>query len=141
MIWRVGLFLLVALVLGFAAWVRLAPVRPERWHRVPSAAAQVGDWLAPGGFEAVRQLPKPQAALVALDEIISTTPRTQRLEGAPEDGLVTYVTRSAVWGFPDITNLWIEGGRLHIRGHLIYGRSDFGVNRARIEGWLGRAGI
>ncbi|MBD3787400.1 MAG: DUF1499 domain-containing protein [Sphingomonadales bacterium] len=141
MLWRLGLALLLIGILGFAAWVRLAPVRPERWHRVPSTAAQVGDWVEPGGFEAVRQLPKPQAAMTALDAIIMATPRTTRLEGAPEDGLVTYVTRSALWGFPDITNLWIEGGRLHIRGHLIYGRSDLGVNRTRIEGWLVRAGL
>ncbi len=141
MLWRIALALILALVLGFAAWVRLAPVRAERWHRVPSAAAQVGDWAEPGGFEAVRQLPKPQATLAELDTIIMASPRTTRLEGAPEDGLITYVTRSALWGFPDITNLWLEGGRLHIRGHLIYGRSDLGVNRARIEGWLARAGI
>lgn len=137
----VAIAALLVLGLGFAAWVRLAPVRPERWHRVPSTATQVGDWAEPGGFEAVRQLEKPQAALAALDAIIMASPRTTRLEGAPEDGLVTYVTRSALWGFPDITNLWIEGGRLHIRGHLIYGRSDLGVNRARIEGWLIHAGL
>ena len=141
---RLALGVLLAVVILIAAadaWVRLAPIRADRWHRIPATAQAVGDWPETGGFEAVRQVPDPQARLAELDRIIRATPRTSCLEGAPEEGLVTYVTRSALWGFPDITNLWIEGDRLHIRGHLVYGRSDLGVNAARLHHWLELSGL
>ncbi|MDD8024442.1 MAG: DUF1499 domain-containing protein [Paracoccaceae bacterium] len=137
---RIALIILVVLVVGVAAWVRLAPVPADRWHKTTAGKA-VGDWSETGGFEAVRQIPDPQARLAELGRIVAATPRTALLEGSAEEGLITFVTRSAVWGFPDITNLWIEGDRVHVRGHLIFGRSDLGVNRDRILGWLGRAGL
>lgn len=140
MIWRLGLGALLLAVLAAALWVRLAPLPPERFHKM-SAETRTGDHPAPGGFEAVRQVPDPQARLAELDRIITAHPRTARLEGSPDEGLLTYVTRSALWGFPDITNLWVEGDRVHLRGHLVFGRSDLGVNAARIQGWLARAGL
>lgn len=140
MILRIALALLILAVVGFAAWVRLAPLPVDRFHRMAAAQAE-GDWPEPGGFEAVRQVPAPQATLAELTRLAEATPRTTRLEGAPEEGLVTFVTRSRIWGFPDISNIWIEGDRIHIRAHLVFGRSDFGVNRARVEGWLARAGL
>ncbi|MDF2139915.1 DUF1499 domain-containing protein [Paenirhodobacter sp. CAU 1674] len=137
---RIGLIALVLLVAGFAAWVRLAPLPADRWHKMAATKTE-GDWPDTGGFEAVRQIPDPQARLAELGRIVAASPRTVLLEGSVEEGLMTFVTRSAVWGFPDITNLWIEGDRVHIRGHLVFGRSDLGVNRDRILGWLGRAGL
>lgn len=133
---------LLGIALAADVWVRFAPLPADIWHRIPAEAHDVaGDWPEPGGFEAVRQLPDPKARLVELDKIIRATARTELLEGSPEEGLLTYVTRSALWGFPDISTLWIEGDRIHLRGHLVFGRGDFGVNRARIEGWLARAGL
>lgn len=137
-----GLALVLVLALAADAWVRFAPLPADIWHRIPvETRTEAGDWPEAGGFEAVRQLPDPKARLVELDKIIRATPRTELLEGSPEEGLLTYVTRSAIWGFPDISTLWIEGDRIHLRGHLVFGRGDFGVNRARIEGWLARAGL
>lgn len=131
----------LGLVLGCAVWMRLAPIHADRWHRIPASAHPVGDWPEAGGFEAVRQLPDPQARLAELDRIIRASPHTSCLEGAPEEGFVTYVTRSPFWGFPEITNLWIEGDRLHIRGHLVYGRMDLGANAARLRHWLEMSGL
>ena len=45
----------------------------------------------------------PEDVLARLDAIALQTPRTMRLDGSPEDGLITWVTRSAVFGFPDYT--------------------------------------
>lgn len=141
MILRAGLAIVVLAVLAAALWVRLAPLPADRYHRIPTAQHEAGDWPETGGFEAVRQVPDPKARLVELDRVIRAEPRTTLLEGSPDEGLITYVTRSALWGFPDITSLWIEGDRIHLRGHLVFGRSDFGVNRARLEGWLARSGL
>jgi hypothetical protein len=128
---------LVALIaVSGALYVRVAPMDVAEFHRTYPGHG-VGDWPMPGGFEAVRKVGgEPQAALTHLDAIIRATPRTKVLAGSVEEGHVSYVTRSAVWGFPDTTNVWLEGDLLHIRGHLRFGGSDMGVNRARIEGWL-----
>ena len=133
------LTLLVLIVVSGALYVRVAPLDPAL-HAADTRHG-LGDWPGPGRFEAVRPLSRPgDEVLDALHAIALDTPRTRLFEGDPADGHVSYVTRSALWGFPDITNAWVESGRLHIRGHLVYGRSDLGVNRARIEGWLARLG-
>lgn len=139
---RIFLLALLLLVLGFAAYVRLAPSDPARWHRFAAPKAP-GDYQSPGGFEA-RRVVVDDSVLAQLDAIIRATPRTRVLAGSVEEGFITYMTRSALWGFPDYTNVYLTpndqlaGGRttLTIRGHLRFGRSDLGVNRARIEGWM-----
>jgi uncharacterized protein (DUF1499 family) len=76
--------------------------------------------------------------LERLDVIIRATPRTHVLAGTPESGMITYVTRSAVFGFPDYTTLRRAGDQLEIYGRLRFGKSDLGVNATRIDGWLMR---
>ncbi|WP_212524682.1 DUF1499 domain-containing protein [Actibacterium sp. MT2.3-13A] len=130
------LTLLALIAVSGALYIRVAPMDVAEVHRTYPGHGP-GDWPMPGGFEAVRAVGgDPQAALARLDAIILATPRTRALAGAVAEGHVSYVTRSAVWGFPDTTNVWLEGALLHIRGHLRFGGSDLGVNRRRIEGWL-----
>ncbi|WP_370738197.1 DUF1499 domain-containing protein [Roseovarius albus] len=70
------------------------------------------------------------------DEIALQDPSTQRLAGSVDDGMVTYVSRSKLWGFPDYTTARLRGGRLEIYGRSRFGRSDFAVNATRIDNWL-----
>jgi hypothetical protein len=122
---------LVAIVAGMA-YVRLAPSDPARWHAMPEN-------LAPGDLAggAVRVVP---GDLAALDAIIRATPRSRVLAGDVAQGMITYVTRSRVFGFPDYTTVRQAGERLEIYGRLRFGKSDLGVNAARIDGWLQRLG-
>jgi uncharacterized protein (DUF1499 family) len=85
---------------------------------------------------AIRVVAAGEDALARLDEIALETPRTSRLAGSAEDGRVTYVTRSRVFGFPDYTTAEVVDGQLRVFGRLRFGGSDMGVNRARIESWL-----
>ena len=135
----------VAVVAG-AAYVRLAPSDPAVWHVDPSGATpgsgrfvvrpEGGDTDGP-----LLDMP-PQEALAALDRIARDTPRTQVLAGTPEEGRITYVTRSALWGFPDYTTVEAVpadgGSRLVIFARLRFGDSDMGVNEARVRDWLER---
>ncbi|KEO56478.1 DUF1499 domain-containing protein [Thioclava pacifica] len=134
------LLAIILLVIAADAWVRLAPIDPARFV-VAGRAKSPGDHPEPGGFQAAREVEDPQVQMVALDKIIRATARTRRVEGSPEAGQVAYVTRSAFWGFPDVTTLWVDGQTIQIRGHLVFGRSDLGVNKARIQGWLDEAGL
>jgi uncharacterized protein (DUF1499 family) len=52
--------------------------------------------------------------------------------------MVTYVTRSRVMGFPDYTTVRQAGDMVEIYGRLRFGKSDLGVNAARIDRWLRR---
>jgi hypothetical protein len=128
---RWGLIVLLVLVAGFAAFVRLAPSDPERWHVVPDVR---GDETGAG--EAKRLVPGGQDAFEALHEVIVQTPRTRVLAGDVASGHVTYVTRSALWGFPDYTTVRLGDAGIAIWGRLRFGGSDLGVNAARIDGWL-----
>ncbi len=65
-----------------------------------------------------------------------------RLLAETEDGLqADYVQRSARFRFPDIITvrfipLAAEQSTLAVYSRSLYGHSDLGVNRARVESWL-----
>lgn len=125
------LSLVLLAVLGFGLWVRLAPSDPARWH---VSVGDAGNRDFAGAV--IRTIAAQPGDMARLDRIIRDTARTVVLAGAPEEGMVTYVTRSRLWGFPDYTTLEARPGVIVIHGRLRFGSSDLGVNRARVEGWL-----
>lgn len=113
------------------AWVRLAPSDPDRWHQIlPNPESKR---FANGE---VRVLANSADRFAALNEIALRTDRTKQLTGALDDGAITFVTRSKVWGFPDYTTIWIDGDDLVLYARARFGLSDSGVNAARIANWL-----
>ena len=50
--------------------------------------------------------------------------------------MITYVTRSRLIGFPDYTTVEAKDGMVTVFARLRFGRSDLGVNRRRVEGWI-----
>ena len=142
-----GLLALGVVVLGFAAYVRLAPSDPEIWHVfLPSDIAASEDCatsVVPGRGRATAAcfvaLSK-EDALQKLDSIAMSTPRTTRLAGSWQQGRITWITRSKLWGFPDYTTAQaqeIDGQtRIDLFGRLRFGSEDMGVNAARLTAWL-----
>lgn len=131
-----ALLLLVLIVAGGMVYVRLAPSDPARWHVAPSGATSGGERRS-----VTLDGTMPQEALARLDAIALATPRTTRLAGSPEEGRITWITRSAVFGFPDYTTAAAhsEGTAtvLDLHARQRFGRSDLGVNSARLDAWLG----
>ncbi|WP_342635567.1 DUF1499 domain-containing protein [Antarcticimicrobium luteum] len=125
------LWVLLALVVGGMLYIRLAPSDPARWHRAPEASV---DKTFQSGV--TRRVAAGPDGLARLDAIIRATPRTRMLAGTLGAGMVTYVTRSRVMGFPDYTTVQQVGDALEIYARSRFGRSDLGVNGARVEGWL-----
>ncbi|MEO3413018.1 DUF1499 domain-containing protein [Roseovarius sp. CAU 1744] len=120
------------IVLGAAiGWVRIAPVDVARWHQRPDLAL-----IEKRLNGAIRMIDADGDSLARLDAIIRQTPRTRHLAGSVDEGMITYVTRSAVFGFPDFTTVVRRDRRLEIYGRARFGVSDLGVNAARIDGWL-----
>jgi len=122
------LLLLAVIALGY---IRLAPSDPAVWHQVPEG---IGNLDLAGGVE--RRVEVGPDGLARLDRIIRATPRTRVLAGTVPEGMVTYITRSLVFGFPDYTTVHQAGDALEIYARLRFGRSDLGVNRARVDQWL-----
>ncbi|MDF1854154.1 DUF1499 domain-containing protein [Pseudooceanicola sp.] len=130
MLWW-GLGALGLVVLLAQAYVRLAPGNPLDWHVAPKVTEDKD--LANGVRRVLAVWPD---AYGKLDQIVMATPRTTRLAGSPKVGLTTYVTRSLFWGFPDYTTIARGEGHVEIYARSRFGRSDMGVNKRRVEGWL-----
>ncbi|PWE34423.1 DUF1499 domain-containing protein [Maritimibacter sp. 55A14] len=123
------------------------PADTAQWHVAPGPETRTGkpnDYLVlpEGGDRAAPVFAMPPADLaLAFDEVAMAAPRTVRLAGGPDTGLTTYVQRSRLMGYPDFVSVEardLGDGRatLAIWSRARYGRSDFGVNAARIDRWL-----
>ncbi|MEQ8899341.1 MAG: DUF1499 domain-containing protein [Roseovarius sp.] len=123
----------VVLAVGLAAYVRLAPSDPQRWHRMPDDVAE-RDFSS----GAMRVVPGGAGDLARLHGIIAGSARTTVLAGSVEDGMITYVSRSKLMGFPDYTTVQQAGGDIRLYARQRFGSSDLGVNAGRVDGWLNR---
>jgi uncharacterized protein (DUF1499 family) len=150
-------FGLLAALVAFAAYVRLAPSDPAVWHvSALPALPPTGHYVitaldAPGAItstmnsaRAYIELPgSPSSVLRRLDAIAMATPGTERLAGSPEERHITWVTRSALWGFPDYTTAQagvsdVATTDVAIFARSRFGKGDMGVNAARLKDWLSR---
>jgi hypothetical protein len=140
----IGLAAALALA-GAAVWVRVAPSDPGVWHVDPDLVTERGRYnsflLRDGGDAPALRMAAPPAEVAAqLEAVILATPRTVRLAGDAAFG--TYVTRSALWGFPDYASVRVKpdgtGSVVTVFARSRFGQGDLGVNRARVEGWLSR---
>lgn len=153
MIRNILLFVALALAavgLFLAVYVRLAPLDPAVWHVDPAAARRTGTpndvLVAEGGDRPpVVTAESPADVMARMDAVAMAAPRVRRLAGSPEEGFVTYVQRSRLMGFPDAISVRVTpegaGSQVTIYGRSRFGRSDLGVNRARVDRWLEEAGL
>lgn len=129
--WALGLVALM--VVGAVVYVRLAPQVVARWHVVVPEAVDTR-----AGALRVIAAADPRAVLARLVEVAAGTPRTAVLAGSVAEGRVTWVARSRLWGFPDYITAEVTPGGVRIWSRLRFGRSDLGVNAARLEDWIAR---
>ena len=135
--WILGLLALGAI--GAVAYIRLAPSDPARWHVDLAAGGLPGNahvfCIKPGTRYDGQEDPKN--LLARLDAIALATPRTVRLAGSVDEGRITWITRSAVMGFPDYTTAQVMAGPgFCVAGRQRFGSEDLGVNATRIGGWM-----
>lgn len=74
---------------------------------------------------------------------LANAPRTEQLNADPEGHRYLYVQRTPTIGFPDLIRIDFlpaepTGSTLCIYSRSIYGHSDMGTNKARVEEWLER---
>ncbi|WP_299982963.1 DUF1499 domain-containing protein [uncultured Ruegeria sp.] len=127
---KMALWVLIAAVVLLGGYIRFSPSDTARWH----VAAQGADKDMRNGV--VRVVNTGPNGLAKLDAIATDAPRTRVLAGSVPEGMVTYITRSKVFGFPDYTTVQQDGDELRVYARSRFGRRDFGVNQDRVSGWL-----
>lgn len=128
---KMVVWVLVGAVVALGVYIRLASSDSAQWH-IPLTATADTDMQ--GGV--IRIVETGPEGLARLDDIAQATPRTTVLAGSVDEGMITYITRSKVIGFPDYTTVQQDSDTLRIHARLRFGRSDFGVNRNRVDEWL-----
>ncbi len=86
----------------------------------------------------------PAELAQSVDRFAMAQPLVERVGGSPEEGFVTYVQRTPMVRYPDyisvkVVDLGDGTSALAILSRSRFGKSDLGVNKARMESWL--AGI
>ncbi len=132
--------LLLVAVLSLAVYARLKPLPAPALVAHPGPDAPGVHGLEGGVKYVLAAADLPENGLARLLEVVRATPRTREIETeSSSETDFTFVTRSRLFGFPDIARIWVEDGELHIYSHLVIGRSDLGVNAARVKAWVAQA--
>ena len=130
---KIVLFIIALLIVALPIGIRLLPVRPDKWHVDPFSVGKANASFCP---EPGERFFMENPMLEDLSTIITSTPRTSVLAGSVAEGRITWVTRSRLMGFPDVTTAAVKGGRLCIVARQVIGSDDWGVNERRLNGWL-----
>jgi len=104
-------------------------------------------WAAPDGSSPrpdrvtpVYRVP-PERLLTAIRAVAAEQPRTFLHADYPGNRQTHYVVRSRIFNFPDLVTAEVGpaepgGSTLKLYSRSVYGYSDLGANRVRIDAWL-----
>ena len=121
---------------GFAAYVRLAPSDPARWHVDPADAP---DPATPNFARIARVSQLSPDVLRARIDAVARDEGAELLAG--DEHHFTYLVRTRLMRYPDFVSIRLtqtdDGStRLSALSRSRFGRSDMGVNVARLDRWL-----
>ncbi len=109
-------------------------------HRpdTPNTALAAPDGFVPKPDIVTHAYAVPPARLyAAVRAVAAAQPRTYAAADYPAQMQVHYVARSAFFNFPDLITAQVNpDSTLILWSRSVYGRSDLGVNRKRVEAWL-----
>lgn len=142
----------VVLTIAAAVYFRTTSDDPAVWHVDPVTAERTGNpneyIVAPQGLRddadrvAKVHSGEPKDLLFQFDSVAG--PSSTKLAGSLDELHVTYVNRTLLMGYPDyisVKAVETEGGSaLVIYSRSRFGKSDFGVNKSRIDTWLAQMG-
>jgi uncharacterized protein (DUF1499 family) len=142
--WLIGLFLPAC---GLPAAQGLATPPPMDLREIVRPASPNTALSAPAGFSPSPDRVTPSYPVSAdrlfalIREVAASQPRTYQAAVYPDRLQADYVVRSLVFNFPDLVVVQVDRSGadrsfLIIYSRSVYGRSDFGVNRRRVESWL-----
>ena len=122
------MFVIIIISFSIAAYIRLAQVHPL--NNIPVSNS---NQLSSKGFVFIKAYTGSKDEFYEeITKVALGTHRTLLLSNDP----LQFITRSKFLGFPDITAIDIQDGNLIIYANSVFGRLDFGVNRARVLKWV-----
>lgn len=130
-------FILVGLVL-----LRLTPVDVDDFHIDPSEPEKRISKFRLIGREAPRYPASADQALEAFAKIATGDFNVQRVRGNVDEGMMTFMARSHVFGFRDFITVKSvdepEGAKLSIYARPRANVYDWGVNKKRLDRWMAK---
>lgn len=111
------------------------PASPNTALAAPSGFRPPPDVVTPA-----YKVPAPRL-YAAIRAVAAAEPRTYQAAAYPERLQDNWVVRSAVFNFPDLVTAQVapdgaDEATLVLYSRSVYGYSDRGVNRRRVEAWL-----
>jgi uncharacterized protein (DUF1499 family) len=112
------------------------------WPATPNTAlAAPQDFKPPPDIATPSYQLQPDRLFALVQEVGTHQPRTWQAAVYPDRLQAHYVARSAVFNFPDlimvqVTKTTPDKSGLIVYSRSIYGHSDLGVNRKRLETWI-----
>jgi uncharacterized protein (DUF1499 family) len=142
--WLIGLALPACGFPGTEGLPTPPPIDPAQIIRPASPNTALA---APAGFQPPPDVTvppfkmPPERLFDVVRAVAADQPRTYQAALYSDRLQAHYVARSAVFNFPDLVMVQVTGGAsgtsfLIIYSRSIYGQSDLGVNRRRVEAWL-----
>lgn len=135
----------LALVVGAAVWVRFAPSDPSTWHVDPEIVVKTSrpnQFLMRDGADSDSLIfdETPEHLAKRFHKFAMAKPGVSKLAGEPQGLWNTYIQRSKLMAYPDYISVKISEtdtgkARLVVYSRARFGRSDLGVNKARIINW------
>lgn len=130
-------FLFAALVVLAA---RFIPVDTEPFHEDPALPEKQRSEVRLIGREAPRFEADADIVLTEFSRIARRDWRVGLVEGSVDEGMMTFVARSTVFGFRDFITVKATdeagGSKLAIYARPRFNVYDWGVNQKRLDRWL-----
>jgi uncharacterized protein (DUF1499 family) len=134
--------LLICLLLF--AYIRLSKVEQSIWHLDPDSITNINinnSFLLNYANKGTKTFNLEVNALFNILNNIIINDNCEKVFGDINLGLITYVCRSKMFGFPDYVsinfkNLGVNKSSLSIFSRSRFGWYDFGKNKQRVQKWL-----
>ena len=133
---------IMVLVLGLLVlgWIRFRPIDHDRWHVDPAdqdAEENAGIRLI--GREAPRFPADADMVLAALQDIALSEPGTRLLDGDPDEGMMTFISRSGLLGIPSFMTVKAVNEGASTKLAMAWrssGSVSPDIGRERIDRWM-----
>jgi uncharacterized protein (DUF1499 family) len=143
--WMIGLLLPAC---GFPAAEGLPTPSLMDTAQIVRPASPNSALAAPEGFNPPPDIVTPSYSLQAdrlfaeIEAVATGQPSTYLAASYPDRLQAHYVARSALFNFPDLIMVQVtpvspDSSTLIIYSRSVYGQSDLGVNRRRVDTWIG----
>lgn len=141
MTWSIVLFIIT--IIAMMLYIRFAPSSVAKWHVAPNIATSSGkpnEYQLVGNKAVTFDLSASNLSKI-VHEYVENQPNITKLEETPEKGLLTFIQRSKIMGYPDYITISIlpiseNQAQLEILSRSRFGYSDLGTNRKRVDMWV-----